>query len=73
LSEALALYEVIKHYGLCPFCEHAEAIDTDWDVDCRAFAKTFDRPKMICAKFRVRQGLEKKIVEWFLEALTRRE
>jgi hypothetical protein len=73
LSGALALYEVIRHYGLCPFCEHAEAIDTDWDVDCGAFGKTFERPKMICAKFRVRQGLEKEVGEWLLKALARRE
>jgi hypothetical protein len=69
----LALYEVIRHFGLCPFCEHTEAIDTEWDVDCKAFGKSFDRPKMVCAKFKVRQGLEKKIEEQFLKALARKE
>jgi hypothetical protein len=69
LNEVLALCEVIKHFGLCPFCEHAEAIDTDWDVDCRAFAKSFDRPKMICAKFKAKQGL----AEQLLKALARKE
>jgi hypothetical protein len=63
----LALYEVIRHLGLCPFCEHAEAIDTEWNVVCKAFSKSFDRPYMVCAKFKAKQDLAEKIFKAMTE------
>jgi glutaredoxin len=59
----LALYEVIRHFGLCPFCKHAETIDTEWEVECKAFAKGFHRPKVFCAKFEVRQDFAEKLIK----------